>query len=290
MSSSHVFISHTTADDEFVKQLREALTSRGVTVWDDARYLRGGDELWPEVANAIGTAQNFIVVFSQQSLSSNWVFKEFQHAREIEAQSKGYRVIPLLLDDAELGALRWVFPEERAVTKVSSAPGKLAEAMPAILAALGKELPADPAPPVAVAEPLVAELLLELRNLKVETDDGKTRAKAEATLTYQPPEAGAREVKSDPFFFTSPLGPIEADDLHWYLEKFYQWPIGQFKERGERIAKQLPDWGKLLYQAALEPKSAQAALRGWLEAASKAERRFSIEISCRDEEVVKRPA
>ncbi|MEK7833634.1 MAG: CHAT domain-containing protein, partial [Acidobacteriota bacterium] len=283
MSSSHIFISHTTADDEFVKQLREALTSRGLSVWDDARYLRGGDELWPEVANAIATAQNFIVVFSQQSLSSNWVFREFQHAREIEAQRQSYRVIPLLLDDAELGVLRWVFPEERAVTRVSTKPGGLTEKMKDILAALGKELPADAAPPAAVAEHPVAELLLELRNLKVETDDGKTRAKAEATLTYQPPEAGAREVKSDPFFFTSPLGPIEApdwqEDLHWYLEKFYQWPIGQFKERGERIATQLPAWGRLLYQAALEPKSAQQALRGWLEAASKAERRFSIEVS-----------
>ncbi len=284
MSSSHVFISHTTTDDSFVKQLHEALTARGLKVWDDARYLRGGDELWPEVKAAIETAQQFIVLFSQQAFQSEWVYKEVQHAVEIEKQRKAagdesYRVIALRLDDIDLGAFRWVFGEQRAIVPVSSEPGALAEKMPAILAALSLELPNDASLPEPVEETSVAELLLELRNLKVETEDGKTRAKAEATLTYQPPEAGAREVKSNPFFFTSPLGPIETDDLRWYLEKYYQWPVGQFKERGERIAKQLPEWGKLLYQAALETKSAQEALRGWLDVASKAERRFSVEVS-----------
>ncbi|MGH9800015.1 MAG: CHAT domain-containing protein, partial [Blastocatellia bacterium] len=99
---------------------------------------------------------------------------------------------------------------------------------------------------------------------------------------YQPPETGVREVKSDPFFFTSPLGPIEADDLRWYLEKFYQWPVGQFKARGELIATQLPVWGKLLYEAALENEAAREPLRAWLDTASKAskaERRFSVEVS-----------
>lgn len=288
MNSSHVFISHTTVNDGFVKQLREALTARGLKVWDDARYLRGGDELWPEVKAAIESAQQFIVLFSQQAFQSEWVYKEVLHAVEVEKQRKAagdqsYRVIAFRLDDIELGAFRWVFGGERAIVPVSSALGALAETMPAILAALGLELPNDASFPEPVEETSVAELLLELRNLKVETEDGKTRAKAEATLTYQLPEVGAREVKSDPFFFTSPLGPIESPDwlgdLHWYLEKYYQWPVGQFKERGERIAKQLPDWGKLLYQAALETKSAQEALRGWLDAASKAERRFSVEVS-----------
>ncbi|MGH9799485.1 MAG: toll/interleukin-1 receptor domain-containing protein, partial [Blastocatellia bacterium] len=194
MNSSHVFISHTTTDDSFVKQLRDALTARGLTVWDDARYLRGGDQLWPEVAKAIEAASYFIVVFSQQSLSSNWVFKEFQLAQQIEVQRKAegktYRVIPLLLDEAELGTLQWVFPEERAVTRVSSKPGSLAEKMRAILAALNLEFPDDASQPVTAEEKPVAELLLELRNLKVETEDGKTRAKAEATLSYQPPETG----------------------------------------------------------------------------------------------------
>ncbi|MBI3425788.1 MAG: CHAT domain-containing protein [Acidobacteria bacterium] len=281
--AAHIFISHTSKDDAFVKELREKLAAHKLTVWDDAHKLRGGDRLKPEVSAAIETARKFIVVLSQNAIESDWVFDEINQALAVEQARKaeGYNVIPLLLPDFKAAMLKRlkVFPDERLGISIAPGPNGLADAMPQILAALGKELPADAAPPAAVAENPVAELLLELRNLKVETDDGKTRAKAEATLTFQPPEAGAREVKSEPFFFTSPLGPIESDDLRWYLEKFYQWPIGQFKERGERIAKQLPDWGRLLYQAALETESAQEALRGWLDSASKAERRFSVEVS-----------
>ena len=60
MDSAYVFIWHTTADDHVIKQLREALVAHGLTVWDDARYLRGGDELWLEVAQAIETARSFM--------------------------------------------------------------------------------------------------------------------------------------------------------------------------------------------------------------------------------------
>jgi len=56
---------------------------------------------------------------------------------------------------------------------------------------------------------------------------------------------------SERFTFTAPLGPIETDDLRWYLERYHIWPVGVFKERVERIETQLPEWGQLLYQAAL---------------------------------------
>ena len=58
-------------------------------------------------------------------------------------------------------------------------------------------------------------------------------------------------VESKRFNFTAPLGVIEAEDLRWYLEEYYVWPIGVFKERAERIETQLPEWGQDLYQAAL---------------------------------------
>ncbi len=47
MSNGYVFISHATADDDFVRQLREGLEGQGVTVWVDSRNLRGGDKLSP---------------------------------------------------------------------------------------------------------------------------------------------------------------------------------------------------------------------------------------------------
>ncbi|MEE8292718.1 MAG: CHAT domain-containing protein, partial [Candidatus Tectomicrobia bacterium] len=86
----------------------------------------------------------------------------------------------------------------------------------------------------------------------------------------------SREVESRPFTFTAPLGPIEADDLRWYLESYYLWPTGVFKERADRIEGQLSRWGQDLYQAALEAMSAQDPLNAWQQAADGAERRFSV--------------
>ncbi len=105
---------------------------------------------------------------------------------------------------------------------------------------------------------------------------GTRRAEAIATLVYRPANPAAREVRSTRFAFTAPLGPIEADDLRWYLESYALWPTGVFKQRAERIEGQLPVWGQQLYDATLGMEAAQEALSGWQNAADGAERRFSV--------------
>ena len=39
---SHIFISHATADDDFVAELRRALNDHDIAVWMDSRNLHGG--------------------------------------------------------------------------------------------------------------------------------------------------------------------------------------------------------------------------------------------------------
>ena len=41
MDSAHIFISHASKDDDFVKELRTALESHRLPVWVDSRNLRG---------------------------------------------------------------------------------------------------------------------------------------------------------------------------------------------------------------------------------------------------------
>ncbi len=79
--TNHIFISHSTQDDAFVAELRQALELRGLTVWVDSRYLRGGDQLAPEIERAIREARAFVVVVSQHSLNSEWVHDEVDCAR-----------------------------------------------------------------------------------------------------------------------------------------------------------------------------------------------------------------
>jgi hypothetical protein len=64
MSAEHIFISHTTADDVFVKELREKLELLRRTVWANSRNLVAGNKLAPEIEQAIRDAQHFIAVLT----------------------------------------------------------------------------------------------------------------------------------------------------------------------------------------------------------------------------------
>ncbi|HEY0323360.1 MAG TPA: TIR domain-containing protein [Pyrinomonadaceae bacterium] len=279
MNQRHIFISHSSQDDAFVKGLREALEGQGLTVWVDSRSLRGGNKLTPEIDEAIEEARQVIVVLSPNTINSPWVRKEIQKALEIEGkrQMEGYRVIPLLLPGVEPSALPLWFDVEPVGVLVEIKAGGLSEALPDILAALGESLPADRQPAKEVASKPVEELTLKLNDLEIETKDGKRRAKAYAQLTYEPDDNSPRKkVESIRYSFTAPLGVIEAEDLRWYLEEYFFWPIGVFRERAERIEAQLPLWGQALYQSAFAPQVAQEALNAWKQAGLDGERRFSV--------------
>lgn len=79
-----LFISHSTADDAFVRELREALADQGQDGWIDSRELRGGDLLWPMVWWAMQKSSAFIVVVSPAALQSKWVGKELRQALKLQ--------------------------------------------------------------------------------------------------------------------------------------------------------------------------------------------------------------
>src|ERR1044072_1859121 len=97
--SGHIFISHASADDDFVKALRVALEESRRPVWGDSRTLRAGHKLAPEIETAIAKARQVIVVLSPNTINSPWVRREIQHALQVEKQIKddGSGVIVLLL-------------------------------------------------------------------------------------------------------------------------------------------------------------------------------------------------
>lgn len=278
MANSHVFISHSSKDDPFVKDLRRALEGLGLRTWVDSRELAGGSKLEPEIERAVEDARQFIAVISTNTINSPWVRKEIQKALEVERRRKGegYRVVPLLLPGVEPSALGLWFDEEPVGVRVEVAQvGGLGEALPAILAALGERLPDDVQRIVEVVPPPVEELVLRLSLLKMQEAEGTRRAHALAHLVYEPADKAARNVESKPYVFTAPLGVIEAEELRWYLEEYFVWPAGIFRERAERVEAKLPVWGQALYQAALSSAAAQEALSAW-QTGGVAERRFSV--------------
>ena len=192
LGDTKLFISHSSQDDAFVRELQQALGDLGQDVAIDSRELRGGDPLWPEIQKAIEDASAYAVVVSTDALQSKWVGKELRHALDVQKQrgKEQFPVIPLSLNGTKLGVLEEFFGEEPIYIPVSSAAGGIDAALNAILVALGKRLPADVlAPRQPKAEPL-EELVLELTDLKFHEQDGVRRASARARLVYEPATPG----------------------------------------------------------------------------------------------------
>ena len=278
MPISHVFISHSTKDDTFVKALREELEALGIKTWVDSRQLVGGAKLAPEVEEAIEGARQFVAVLSTNAINSPWVRKEIRKALEVEQRrgAEGYRVVPLLLPGVEPSALGLWFDEEPVAVPVSVEAGGIGEMLPVLLAALSERLPDDWQPHFDVAAQPVEELILKLNDLQFLEEEGVRRVRAIAQLVYEPADKTARNVESRRFVFTAPLGGLEAEELRWYLEEYFVWPVGQFKKRAERVEAKLPEWGRELYQTTLALPASQEAFAAWQLAGVAGERRFSV--------------
>jgi tetratricopeptide (TPR) repeat protein len=280
---SKLFISHSSKDDAFVRELRMALADHDQEGWIDSRELRGGDPLWPEIEKALEEASAYAIVVSTDSLQSKWVGRELKHALKIreERGKDKYPVIPLSLNETKLGVLEEFFGEEPIYIPVRGGPGGVEAAMNAILVALGKRDPADiPALPQPKHEPL-EELVLELTDLKFYEQEGIRRASARARLVYQPATSGQREVASTQSWrLVAPIGPIEAGELTWYLEQYAVWPSGipVIRDRAKRVEENLVTWGRAIYTAAMPVVHTANVLQAWVKIASHADRRFSVHV------------
>jgi hypothetical protein len=267
-----IFVSHASADDDFVAELRRRLEERGLAVWVDSRQLRGGAGLAAEIEAAIADAPQVVVVLSPATVNSPWVAREVRAALQGE-RGDGYRVIPLLLPGMTVGALPMWFPDEEPVAVVVG-PDGLAAAMPELLAALGERLPTDREEFTTPEAGAVEELILRLSSPRMVTQDGIRRAWAIAQLVHEPARPERRAVDSRPFGFTAPLGPIEAADLRWYLESYWLWPVGVFRDRASGIEVRLPEWGQALHTAV---RGDGRAFEAWERAGRDgAARRFSV--------------
>ncbi len=74
------FISHSSVDKPFVRQLAADLVAAGVNVWIDEQRIAVGDSIPEKVAQGVAESDFFLVVLSKNSVQSPWVTKELNHA------------------------------------------------------------------------------------------------------------------------------------------------------------------------------------------------------------------
>jgi tetratricopeptide (TPR) repeat protein len=278
---AHLFLSHSSADDGFVRELRDALADLDQPVWIDSRQLKGGDPLWGEIKAAIGASAGLAVLVSPDALQSDWVAKELKYALELQTERgrAAFPVLLLALNGTKPASLAGYFDETPAYIPVSSAPGGATAALHDILVAMGQRLPTD-RPPLAQPRPEpVAELVLELSDLGFDEQDGVRRPAARARLVYEPAIPGQPNVASEQMWrLIAPLGPIEAEELRWYLERWPVWPNPLVADRARQLEANLIAWGQALHGAALPLQPTANVLQAWAGVDAGASRRFSVSV------------
>ena len=76
-----VFISYSSADRARALDLEAKITATGRSVWIDQRGLNGGEPYYAEIGDAIAAAKAVVVLWSQASVQSEWVYAEAQRGK-----------------------------------------------------------------------------------------------------------------------------------------------------------------------------------------------------------------
>ena len=128
-----IFISHSRHDNEIVAYLQKALETAGFNTVSDQRILRDGEPLSPKNLRAIEEAHAFILTISPEAVQSSWVQQETQYALKVRGERKKFPIVPLLLNGAELGALKWMFSDGIEAIRIEPNAEGVIKALPRVL-------------------------------------------------------------------------------------------------------------------------------------------------------------
>ncbi len=93
------FLSHSSEDKAFIRQLAADLSANGISVWLDEQRIRVGDSIPEKIAQGLAESDYFLIGMSQKSSESAWVQKELNNALMAEVQRRKVHILPLKLDD-----------------------------------------------------------------------------------------------------------------------------------------------------------------------------------------------
>lgn len=94
-----VFVSHSSHDKPFVRNLAASLLAEGIPVWLDSWELEIGDPLLSRIERGIQGTSLFVVVVSRKSIESGWVERELRTALAREVQTGRQFVFPIKIDE-----------------------------------------------------------------------------------------------------------------------------------------------------------------------------------------------
>ena len=93
------FISHSSEDQDFAKQLYEDLQSKGVRCWFAPEDLKVGDKIRQRIDESIRIHDKLLLVLSENSIKSEWVEDECETAYDKESREQKTVLFPVKIDN-----------------------------------------------------------------------------------------------------------------------------------------------------------------------------------------------
>ena len=91
------FISFSFRDQEFANYLYSRMRDEGLRVWFAPEEIKGGRKIHEQIKKAIKRYDKLILVLSEESMKSEWVTTEIQHAKQREIQEQSQMLFPIRL-------------------------------------------------------------------------------------------------------------------------------------------------------------------------------------------------
>lgn len=98
------FLSHSSVDKPFVRQLASDLKASGVQVWLDEQNIKVGESIPEKISQGLAESDYFLFAASASSVESEWVKKELNSALVTEVEKRAVHVLPLKLDKSAMPA------------------------------------------------------------------------------------------------------------------------------------------------------------------------------------------
>lgn len=99
------FLSHSSNDKPFIRQLAADLKANGIEVWLDEQRIRVGDSIPEMIAQGLASSDYFLIAISRASTASEWVKKELNNALVAEVQRRHVHILPVKLDDSQMPSI-----------------------------------------------------------------------------------------------------------------------------------------------------------------------------------------
>lgn len=100
-----IFISHSSKDKKFVRQLAEDLRDSGHSPWLDEWEINVGECIAKKIEEGIADADYIVIVLSKNSTESHWFDREWRSAYWDEVNNNKTIVLPVLLEDCNIPKL-----------------------------------------------------------------------------------------------------------------------------------------------------------------------------------------